>query len=204
MPTAFYSRQWFRYVSAVFCTLLAAFGLVIGPPFLFGILKDANGQPAVDAGIALTLLSIPLTLVATLHWFQIAARRRPVVRLCQEAIEVNVIGSSALDGAPFVPPLVRVAWLILSLQGFRSQIGWIPWSLFRGVHVAGIPMARRIIIEGAVIYPSFVCNQSKATFGDGIEFDDAEFVAPLDQIAAAIESFHADPDARAVLPRLME
>ena len=44
-----------------------------------------------------------------------------------------------MGGVPLVPGLVRVAWAILSLQGFRSHRVRIPWPQFEGAAVSGFP-----------------------------------------------------------------
>jgi hypothetical protein len=202
MPTEFYSRQWFRYVGAIVWTLLATFSLIFGPLFLSGVLKDANGQPARDAGIAMTIMSVPLAGAAALLWFNVIARYRPQLRICREAIEVNVIGASSLDGVPLIPSLVRIVWLVLSLQGFKSQIGWIPWSMLRSVELTGMPMAREIVIDGTIVYPTFSGDTLTARIGNIIAFCDAEFKMSLDEIATAIQHFHSDAAARESLPSL--
>jgi hypothetical protein len=124
MLTNFYSRMWFRYVGAAVCTLLAMFCLVFGPLFLLDILRPANGNPGKDAGVAMSIMLLPMSLVMALSWFNVAVRRKPLLRICREGIEVNVIGSSSLDGVPLVPPLIRIAWLVISLRkspGFHGQ-----------------------------------------------------------------------------------
>lgn len=89
-----------------------------------------------------------------LAWFNVHACRKPLLRICEEGIEVNIIGASSLDGVLLIPSLIRVAWLVLSLQGFKKQIGWIPWELFHNVEVAGLPMMRSLVIDATIVYPN--------------------------------------------------
>ena len=80
-------------------------------------------------------MSVPFLLVFALAAYEIFARRRPLLRLCREGIEIVQIGESSLDGFPLIPGLIRVAWLILSTQGFRHPAIRIPW---RSVQMCGV------------------------------------------------------------------
>jgi hypothetical protein len=200
--TVFFAKTWYRYVGAIVATGLTLFGLVVGPLALFGIMKRVDGRPATDGGIALSILAILLSPVALLGWLNILAYRKPLLRICREGIELNVIGSSSLDGVLLVPPIIRIAWLVLSLQGFKRQIGWIPWSLLRGVEVRGMPMLQSMVIDATIVYPSVAGEQLTAKIGDSIAFGDAEFLEPLDEIVSAIRIFHANPQACESLPSL--
>jgi len=204
LATVFYAKTWYFYVGATVITLLALFSSIMGPLFLFEIMKRADGQPGTDAGVALSIMALPLWLVALLGWFNVSARQGPLLRLCREGLEVNVIGASSLDGVPLVPAVMRVAWLILTLQGFKKQIGWIPWELLRRVSVAGPPMMRTLAIDATVIYPRSRGDALTAQLGNGIGFRDAEFQVGLDTIASSILAFSGDPEARGVLPSLYD
>lgn len=165
-------------------------------------MRRADGRPGTDAGIAMSVTSVPMSLVAALLWFNVLARRKPLLRICREGIEVNVIGSSSWDGVPFVPAVIRIAWLIVSLQGFKRRIAWIPWSTLRNVEVTGPPMMRALAVDGEVVYPSFLGDELTANVVASITFCESEFVAPLGEIADAIRSYHANPIARESLSSL--
>jgi hypothetical protein len=149
-----------------------------------------------------SIMAVPICLIALLGWFNVYARRRPLLRICKEGLELNVIGASSLDGVPLIPVLIRAAWLIVSLQGFRKQIAWVPWDLFRGVQVAGLPMVRSLVIDATIVYPTIRGVEITAKAGENVAFRDAQFRAPLDAIAAAIRAFYHDPAARMGLPSL--
>jgi hypothetical protein len=183
-------------------TTLALFCVIFGPLFLFDIVKRADGKPGTDGGVALSIMAIPMVLVALLGWFNVYARFKPLLRICNEGLEINVIGASSLDGALLIPPLVRVAWLILSLQGFKKQIGWIPWTTFRNVEVAGLPMMRSLVINATIAYPTFRGEVLTAQIADSVAFRDAEFQDSLDSITTAIQTIYHDPEARDALPSL--
>ncbi len=199
---AFYAKSWFLYVGAVLFTMLALFCAILGPLFLFDIMKRADGKPGTEAGVAMSIMAGPMFLIALLGWFNVYARRKPLLRVCEEGLEINVIGASSLDGTPLIPNLVRVAWLILSLQGFKKQVGWIPWEMFRNIEVAGLPMMRSLVIDATIAYPTFRGDALSAQIGNSIAFRDAEFQDPLEVIASTIQAFYDDPDARNALPSL--
>ncbi len=200
--TTFYAKSWYIYVAAIVFTILTVFCAVFGPLFLFGIVKPADGKPGTDAGIAMSIMAVPMCLVALLGWFNVYARRMPLLRICEEGLEINVIGALSLDGVPLIPVLIRVAWLIASLQGFRKQIGCVPWELFRTVRVAGLPMCRSLVIDATIVYPTFRGDEITATVAECVAFRDAEFRAPLETIASAILAYYDNPAARTRLPSL--
>ena len=200
--SVFYARSWYIYVTSIVFTTLALFCVIFGPLFLFDIVKRADGKPGTDGGVALSIMAIPMVLVALLGWFNVYARFKPLLRICNEGLEINVIGASSLDGALLIPPLVRVAWLILSLQGFKKQIGWIPWTTFRNVEVAGLPMMRSLVINATIAYPTFRGEVLTAQIADSVAFRDAEFQDSLDSITTAIQTIYHDPEARDALPSL--
>ena len=200
--SAFYAKSWYLYVGAIVFTVLGLFCAILGPLFLFDIMKRADGKPGTEAGVAMSIMAVPMLLVALLGWFNVYARRKPLVRLCAEGMEINVIGASSLDGTPLIPNLVRVAWLILSLQGFKKQIGWIPWEMLRNIEVVGLPMMRSLVIDATIAYPTFRGDAMTARIGDSISFRDSEFQDSLEVIVSTIQEFYRDPDARAALPSL--
>lgn len=201
MP-AFYAKSWYLYVGAIVFTMLALFCAIFGPLFLFDIMKRADGKSGTEAGVAMSIMAVPMFLIALLGWFHVYARHKPLLRICEEGIEINVIGASSLDGTPLIPNLVRVAWLVLSLQGFKKQIGWIPWEMLRNIEVVGMPMTRSLLIEATIAYPTFRGEAMTARIGDSIAFRDAEFQEPLEVIASTVQKFYHDPDARSALPSL--
>ena len=202
--SVFYAKSWYLYVGAIVFTMLALFCATLGPLFLFDIMKRADGKPGTEAGIAMSIMAVPMCLIALLGWFNVYARRKPLLRICAEGLEINVIGASSLDGVPLIPNLVRVAWLILSLQGFRKQIGWIPWESFRNVEVTGLPMMRSLVIDATIAYPSFRGENLAAQIGNRIAFRDAELQDPLESVASAILAFYHDLDARTALQSLYD
>lgn len=185
-PTQFRGKTWIFIVQALVFGGLGGFSLLLGPLFLFGVMKDAAGKPAVDAGIALSIMSVPLLLIFTLAVFNLVARRRPILRICREGIEINVIGSSALDDVPLIPGVIRVAWLVVSFQGFRQQTVRAPWAQFREVQISGAPMVRVLTIYASFLRRTDMLAGQSAALARQISFRDADFDVPLDQIASAI------------------
>ena len=199
-PTQFSGKTWIFIVQALVFGGLGAFGLVLGPLFLLGVLKPADGRPGTAAGIALTVMSVPFLLMFALAAFNVLARRRPILRVCREGLEINMIGSSSLDGVPLVPGLVRVAWLIISFQGFQRQTAWAPWPSFRRVAISGPPMARTLTISGEIIRPPQLDDDRQEPFANRIAFHEVEFDAPLDQVAATIEDYSQYTELKQQLP----
>lgn len=202
MATEFYAKLWYRYIAAFFCTGLALFAAIAGPLYVFDILRDANGQPAADAGIALSIMAVVLGLFSALIWFNILIRWRPLIKFYREAIGILIVGNSALDDIPLVPALVRGAWLIFSMQGFQANVGWVPWESLQRVSVKQHGFSRFLVIQGSIVIPRFAGNRFHTRRQHGIEIADAEFDAGLDDIVKAITNLHADATARETLPSI--
>ena len=124
--TEFYGDSWLYRTGAFLSALLAFICVLIAILFLCGISKPANGIPGGVAAVRLLLVAVPICFFAILFWFHVLARRRPLLRICQERLEVNIVGRGSLDLVPGIPTSIKLVWLVLSMQGFRKQIGWVP------------------------------------------------------------------------------
>ncbi len=142
-PTEFAAKTWIFKVQALIFGGLGLFSVILGPLFLLGVMLDAHGKPRPDAGIALTISGIVFLCPFALAIFNICARRQAPIRLYQEGIVVRRIGASTLDRIPFVPTLIRLAWLVISLQGFKHDTLVLPWETFRNAFISGMPMESR-------------------------------------------------------------
>jgi hypothetical protein len=187
MPTQFMAVIWIFVVQSIIFGGLATFSLVFGPLFLFGFMNKANGAPATDAGIALTAMGVPFMLISALAVYNIRARRRPMLRLCREGIEIVEIGRSSLDGFPLIPGMIRVAWLILSMQGFRRRVVRVLWHDFEDAWVSGPPMARRLTILAPPSRGTAEALPRDSSVADQIVLTEVMFSTPLDNIAASIK-----------------
>jgi hypothetical protein len=186
-PTRFEAKIWIYVAQALVFGGLAAFSVGLGPLFLFGIMKKADGTPGTDAGVALCMMSVPLLLISALAVFNVLARRRPPLRLYREGLEIVLIGNSSLAGIPLIPGLIRVAWKIISTEGFRQKLACIPWQCFQEAAVCGPPMARQLVI---VASPLLLLDDQDIPAGsflvEQIVLQEVEFKTPLDQIAEVI------------------
>ncbi len=199
MPTTeFRGKTWFYVVLAVVFGGLAVFGLVLGPLFLFEIAKDARGQPAPDAGLALTIMSVPLTLAFALFVFNAISHRRPILRVCREGLVIRLIGTSALDHVPLVPAILRLLWAIASFQGFRQRIVFVPWDSLRSLEITGLPMNRKLLI-GQETGRSQEFHETKIHLFE-MTLSEAAFAVSLDVIAGTIAAYFRDEQSRQDLP----
>ncbi|MFO1002829.1 MAG: hypothetical protein U0936_21065 [Planctomycetaceae bacterium] len=200
--TQFSGKTWIFLVQALVFGGFALVSLTLGPLFLFEIMKDARGQPARDAGVALTVMSIPLLLVFALAVFNIVARRRPLISLYREGLAINMIGSSSLDGIPLIPGMLRVAWLILSLEGFRQQMLFAPWQSLKLTHVYGLPMMRQLTIAGSIFRSTDGDVANSAALAQQVTIPEVAFDESLDQIAATINAYCQNSELRNQLSSL--
>ena len=200
--TEFYGKTWLYRIGAFLSALLACICVLIAILFVSGISAPANGIPGGVAAFRLLLVAMFIFFFAILFWFHVLARRRPLLRICQEGLEVNIVGRGSLDHVPGIPTSIKLAWLVLSMQGFRKQIGWVPWESFRGVSVSGIPTMKTLTIQGTVAFPRFRGDEIDATVADHIMFRGSEYRNSLEEIANAIETTFIQPSTWSTLPSL--
>jgi hypothetical protein len=165
---------------------------------LNGVLKPANGKSDDTAGIALTLIGAALAPVFLLAAFNLIARKRPLVRICREGLELAVIGASTLDRIPFVPGLARLAWSIVSLQAFSRHVLRVVWDEIDSVRAVGMPMSRMLLIEGVIRDSRLASSDLAARVA--VSFDEAALKTPLDQIVISVQEFVHEPSLRQALP----
>ena len=173
---------------------LGLFSVILGALFWTGTIADANGQDRPQAGPPSVIIGCCLLAVSVLAAFNIVARIAPVIRCYREGIECNLIGTTSLDGVPLVPGLVRVAWTVLSLQGFRSQRVRVLWSKFGGARVGGIPMAYILSLNGPIT------NQKNGRVTQCIVFKQVALKDHLEQVADTLNVLAAEPARREQLP----
>ncbi|MDX1964170.1 MAG: hypothetical protein SFX18_13535 [Pirellulales bacterium] len=202
IPTQFTAKTWIYSIQLIVFGGLAAFCFLFGPLFLFGYLKRADGKSAFEAGIALSVMSLPFLLVAALAAFNLLARRRPLIRICQEGIEINLIGSSSLDNVPYLPGLVRVLWLVFSLQGFRQQLLISLWESLHQSKVSGPPMARTLTLIGAFYRQGLSGPNQQTPVATRITFPEVAFARPLHEVASALRAYCQNSELRSNLPHL--
>jgi hypothetical protein len=187
--SVFFGKTWIYFVQAFVLGGFSIFSLIVGPLFFFGVLKDVNHKNATLAGAMLSIIGILFFSVFCLAVFNIMARRRPLIRLCREGIEFNIIGASTLDKVFFVPGMIRVAWLLFTLQGFKSQIRRSPWQCFHDIKITGLPMCKVMTIV-ADIYPSDTNDyMPMQAVAQQLGFREVAFNIPLDQVAHAIQEY---------------
>jgi hypothetical protein len=199
-PSQFMAKTWIFVVQVIVLGSLAIFSLIFGPLFLFGYMNKANGAPATDAGIALSAMSLPLLLVSALAAYNLRTRRRPLLQLCREGIVIVQIGPSSLDGIPLIPGMIRMAWLIISTQGFRQRVICIPWAGYQDAWVSGPPMAHHLTILASLVLASEEALPLGWIPAEQVVLDEVSFVESLDQICEAIKFYGSSPTTRRRLP----
>lgn len=185
----FRGKTWIFWAQLLGCGGLGLFGVVFGLLFWTGTLTDANGKVRPQAGTPLTIIGLCSLMVAVLAVFNIVGRIRPIIRCYREGIECNLVGATSLDGAPFVPGLLR-PWAILSLQGFRSQRVRTSWTEFHGAQVSGIPMAYVLSLNG-----SFT-NLKTCRVTHGVAFEQVALIDHPEHVAGTLNRFAADVPMR--------
>lgn len=190
----FWGKTWIYWAQVTIFGALGTFAFVGGLLFGLGMVKDANGEPRPQAGPPMVMVGLFLMTLALMAAFNIAGRFRPTIRCYREGIECNLVGAISLPGFQMMPRLVRLAWAIFSLQGFRSQLVRASWSEFQVAEVQGIPAAYVVVLSG-----TFTNLKSGRTM-PAIAFRQVEFVDHPNLIASTLMGLAANPHAREPLP----
>jgi hypothetical protein len=193
-PLAYPGKTWIYTAQAVLFGGLGGFAIVLGPLLLNGAIRPAHGDPGTSAGIALTVMSLPLLLVFAGAVSRHRAHRKPVLRCYRQGIEFDRIGDSS-KRTLLVPPLFFVLWSHVTGRAFQRQILRLAWSEMHEVTVIGMPMARELFIRGEWRLGQ---NQTDKMFDAGLNearhslpalaIPEVTFVRRLSDIATEIET----------------
>lgn len=142
----FRGKTWYLFVFALVFSGLGAVGLILGPLYWLGILQRANGQPGDGAGMALTLMSIPLLWIAWMGWWQVWMRREPLIALYREGIAFRFTGKTQCVPSIWIPSLLQVLWLAVSGRGFRHDTVWLDWQELGEIVITGQGRNRKLVV----------------------------------------------------------
>lgn len=194
MLDRFRGKTWIYWAQLIGCGGLGFGSVILGVLFWTRAMTDAHDKPRPEAGPPLVFIGSCLLAVAALATYTIIGRITPLIRCFREGIECNLVGVTSLDNVPLVPGLVRVAWSILSLQGFRALRVRLPWTQFAGAEVHGIPMAYVLTLSGAVI------NLKTGRVTGLVIFAQYTLEDHPHQIAEVLNHLAANPARRSELP----
>jgi hypothetical protein len=188
----FKAKTWIVTAQVLVTGFLSGFSLILGPLFYFEVVKDARGEAAPDAGLGSMIAGAILLPFFFLFTFNRLALRHPVLCIRREGLVIYWHGGSSLDNVAGVPGILRVAWLIVSGQGFRMQTLHVPWRSLKDVKVGGIPMARRLTILGAMFDP----DDDSSPVADQFTFHEASIRKSPGHISDSIREFYHDASLR--------
>lgn len=184
-PIQFKAKRWIFFVATYFSVFFSIFCLIMGPLFLAGM-KDAKGEPAMDAGLYMTLLGVPSLMIFSLKLYRVITTREPLLKIAQEGIVHKFVAMSSLDRIPLIPGILRIFWLAISGQGFRSTLVCIPWESFRSATVSGPKMAQILTIESLDLIPNPGAIPSKAITIPKFLIHQVELKSTLQEVADSI------------------
>lgn len=194
MQDRFRAKTWFLWAKFIALGGLGCFSLVFGVLFWTGAMTSASGRSQPAAGPPMVIIGVCLVVVAILAAVSIAGRARPLIRCFREGIELNIVGATSLDEVPLVPGTVRLAWAILSLQGFRSTSMRIAWPDFRKAEVSGIRMAYVLRVQGTAV------DVRSGAAWSSIGFQQVALADDPHSVAEALNHLGASPEERERLP----
>jgi hypothetical protein len=194
VKTVFNAKTWIYWAQGLLCTLFGVGSCIIGVGILSGAIESSNGSNDRSVGAYPLAIGLLLLLVGALGLVNALGRRRPVLRCFREGVECNLVGATTLDAVPLVPGYFRVAWAILSGQGFRSNIVRIPWPAFRSADVGGSSLMQVLHLQAAAT------NTRTGQTVQSLTFKQLAFKDDLDTVEASLTRLSKDPQAQAELP----
>ncbi len=197
----FFGKTWIFTSQSIVFGFFTIFGLVMGPLFLTGTMKRADGAPDTGAGIALTAVTLVFMLPSfVLAVFNLRVRRAPLVRICRDGVEARLIGRTSIDGIPLVPTQARLLWGFLSTQFFRTRVLRVLWPDLGDTPITGLPAMRVLSINGVFREAPDGLLLATEPVADRVIFQQVDFKRPLDEIATAISLYASNESIRANLP----
>lgn len=190
MRDRFYGKTWIFWAQLVILGPFGLFAVVLGERFWTGAMTDANGNPRPAAGPPMVITGSVLLVVCLMAALHVARRVRPIVRCYRDGIECRLIGETSLDRVPGVPRFVRLAWAILSLQGFGARRVRFAWPQFDRARVGGRLMAGWLALDGSAV------DARTGLDAGPVLFAQVAFRVPLQDVAEALNGFAGDPAAR--------
>jgi hypothetical protein len=128
IQTDFYGKTWIYQVGAFLSALLVVLCILIAILFVGGVLEPKGEIPPTVAASRLLLITLPMSLVTLLCWSNARARRQPLLRLCQEGLELNIVGRGSLDHVHGLPTSIKLAWLFYQCKDSESRLCGSPGS----------------------------------------------------------------------------
>jgi hypothetical protein len=193
MQDRFRGKTWIYWAQFIIFGSIGVFALVFGITMWTGNFRDANGETKTDGGLPCTAMGIVALVVAALAGFNIVANGRALIRCYRQGIQCHLVGKTSLDDVPFVPNSMRLAWAIVTLQGFRSNLWRAPWGEFQSAEVGGLPMAQVLRIHGTFT------NLSTGESSGQISFPQVGLSKDLQEVANVLMRFAKNEASRATL-----
>ena len=191
----FRAKSWIYWARLLICALLGGFLFLFGIAAWLGWTRDSSGEPMTEAGPLLTGVGVCVIVVGLLALAKIVGSLAPAIRCYADGIECNLVGATSLDGVRMLPHFIRLAWEVLSLQGFRTRRVRVRWDEFLGAEVRGLPMAYVLALHG-----SFVNLGTGATY-PSVAFQQHLLKDSPHDVARAINLFASRPNKRTELPQ---
>lgn len=192
----FKAKTWIVTAQVLATGFLSGFCLILGPMFYFEVARNARGEAVPEAGLALMIAGAVLLQFFFLFTFSRLALRHPVLCIRKEGLVIYWHGGSSLDNVAGVPGIFRNAWLIVSRQGFRMQTLHVPWETLTDLKIGGVPMAKRLMIVGAMFDP----DGDDSAVADQFTFHEVALKTPLNEIYDSIREYDRDFALRKRLP----
>lgn len=188
------------YIATVI-TLAAIGVLVLWISDVLGVALLPQDQPSAST-TTVGFLTLLFSLMAAWFWRLYAIRKRPLLRLGREGIEVN-LGVAIIKSFPMR--------MLTAFGLLRARFGWIPWYQLRRVEArpsvseyhAKAGSTGGLVLEGSVLMMhANGPNPTGVALAESLAILTSEFQSTPTQVAAKIQPYLDDPQLRQTLPSL--
>jgi hypothetical protein len=122
----FKAKTWILTTQVLVTGFLSGVSLISGPLFYFEVARNTRGELVPEGGLAMMIAGAISLQFFFLFMFSRLALRHPVLCIRREGLEIYWHRGSSLDNVAGIPGIFRIAWLIISGQGFRMQTLHVP------------------------------------------------------------------------------
>jgi hypothetical protein len=160
--------------------------------------KPWRGDAA--AAVVIALMTAMVLPRCALSLYQALGRRKPVIQICREGLEVRLVGWNSLENVAHLPEWISYVWSVLSFQGFRTRRLRLMWADLEKPRLTGRASVRVLVLRGRFWKAGEEGDPRNSPAADYARFDQQDFAVPMDDIATAVVRFQENEKQRGFLP----
>jgi hypothetical protein len=183
----FRARLWISWAHLIIFGGLGVFAMTFGVLMWTGRFRNIYDEPVREGGPPCFFTGVGMTTFAGLAFYNIIASSGALIGCFREGIQCKLVARTELDSVPLVPGMLRIAFAIVTGQGFRMRFVRYRWEHFAGAHVTGGVGTRNLMLDGAGLL-----DNGKPT--GGLVFPQVQLRDDVEEIAAWLNAWSRDAE----------